>query len=103
MNLTSEDVQKYSRIVLYWLAGALASHGIITPNASWLEPVIAVLLTIVNFAWTIYGGRLAGLLKQVEAKDGVKSVDVKVDSTVIDVKALNDATPNAVIAKPSTP
>jgi hypothetical protein len=97
--MTSEIVQKYARIALYYIAGALTTHGIITAGASWVEPVIGVLLTLINFAWTLYGGRLNGLLAQVQGKDGVLSTNIVVDQSVIDPLSVTASTPPGVTAK----
>lgn len=65
MNFTNEDIQKYTRIVLNWLAGALVTWGAISPNATWVQPVIGVLITIANFGWTLYGGRIQAKVNEV--------------------------------------
>jgi hypothetical protein len=97
--MNSELVQSYARRVLYWLAGALVSHGVITAGATWVEPTIGVLLTIVTFAWSLYGDRLNGLLARVQGKDGVIETHVTVDADKIDPAAVTAGTPSGVTAK----
>lgn len=98
--MNSEVVQKYTRVVLYWIAGALVSHGMVQSGASWIEPTIGVIMTVVNFAWTIYGGRLNGLLEQVQAKDGVLATNVVLNPEKIDPAAVKAATSSGITANP---
>jgi len=96
---TSENVQKYARIALYWLAGALVSKGVIQQNATWIEPAIGFVLTLINFGWTIYGNRLNGLLAQVQAKDGVLQTQILVDPSKISPAEVTNSTPVGISAK----
>lgn len=65
-NLTSEDVQRYARIGLQWLASFLVTHGTIKSGATWVEPTIGVLVGLASFAWTIYGNRVKAKMIEVE-------------------------------------
>src|SRR4051812_21394905 len=97
--MNSEMVQSYVRRVLFWAAGALVSHGVISATATWIEPTIGLVLTLTTFAWSVYGDRLNGLLAKVQGKDGVLSTHLEVDNNKIDPAALTAATPDGVSAK----
>jgi hypothetical protein len=99
--MNSELVQSYARRFLYWLSGALVSYGVISGTATWIEPVIGVLVTLITFAWSLYGDRLNGLLAKVQAKDGVEKTTVVVDPNKISPTSVNSGTPNGVSATPS--
>jgi divalent metal cation (Fe/Co/Zn/Cd) transporter len=99
--MDSETVQSYVRRALYWLSGAMVSHGMISADAFWLEPVIALLITLATFGWSLYGDRLNGLLGRVQAKDGVQKTTVVVDPNKINPTSVNVATPNGVTAQTS--
>lgn len=62
--MTSEQVQKYARIVLYWIAGALLAHGV--GNQSLVEPFVSIGVTIVTALWTIYGDRIVAKIAELE-------------------------------------
>lgn len=98
--MDSETVQSYARRFLYWVSGALVSYGMIKPDAFWLEPAIGLILTLVTFAWSMYGSRLNGLLSRVQAKDGVQKTVVEVDPEKIKPSDVNAGTPSGVVAKP---
>ena len=83
--LTSEDVQRYVRIVLQWAAAALVTRGIISSNASWIEPAIGVLVGIASLAWTLYGNRLVAKLNEVAKQDEVTKVVVTDQATAASV------------------
>lgn len=65
-NLTTEDIQRYVRIGLQWLAAYLVTRGAISPAASWVEPTIGVCVGFASFAWTIYGNRIKAKLVEAE-------------------------------------
>lgn len=65
MHISNEDVQRYGRIVLQWIAAALVSRGAISPDASWLEPTIGALLGIATLIWTVYGNRIQAKVNEV--------------------------------------
>ena len=76
MQITSEKVQMYARVVIYWAAGFLVSHGVVSQDATWLEPALGGLLTLVNFVWTIYGNRLTARLNELAKYESVVQVKV---------------------------
>lgn len=97
--MNSELVQSYARRLLYWISGALVSHGMIAANAGWVEPTIGFLVTLITFGWSIYGDRLNGLLARVQGKDGVVKTTVVVDPDKISPTAVTIATPAGVSAQ----
>jgi hypothetical protein len=74
MNLTSEDFQRYVRIALQWLASFLVTRGMITPDASWLEPTIGVCVALASLGWTIYGNRINAKIAEVAKSPTVDKV-----------------------------
>jgi hypothetical protein len=74
MKITSEAVQRYARIVLYWLAGAAISHGI--GNQSMVEPAVGIGVTLATFIWTIYGNRIVAKINEIAKADVVQNVVV---------------------------
>lgn len=99
-SLNSELVQSYARRALYWIAGAMVSHGWLAAGASWVEPAIGVLLTLVTFVWSLYGDRLNGLLARVQGTDGVITTSVTVDPNKINAVSATVATPAGVVVAP---
>lgn len=80
-SMTSEDVQRYVRIILQWAAAALVTHGTISSTATWIEPAIGVLVGAASLAWTLYGNRLVAKLNEVAKADTVAKVVVTDAST----------------------
>jgi hypothetical protein len=74
MNLTSEDFQRYARIALQWLASFLVTRGMITPNASWLEPAIGVGVALSSLAWTLYSNRINAKIAEIAKSPIVEKV-----------------------------
>lgn len=81
MQITTEDFQRYLRIVLQWAAGALVSYGLITPDATWLAPAIGMAMTAGSFLWTLYGNRVQAKINEVAKLDVVDAVKVNSVST----------------------
>lgn len=73
-NLTSEDVMRYTRIALQWVAAYLVTHGMVSSNSSWVEPAIGFGVGIASLAWTLYGNRLNAKLAEIAKADQVKKV-----------------------------
>lgn len=100
MQITSEAIQRWVRIGLYYIFGAIGWSG--TVGDFDLKTII---VSVVGFAataaWTKYGSSLNAMLTEVEKTEGVKKVDVKVDPTVIKPSEVNAATPAAVTVTPS--
>lgn len=98
--MTSQSVQQYVRIFLYWAFGALASYGVTTPDST-----KTLLLSIGGFAanlvWTVYGTRLNALLQQVKEKSGVQEVQIKVNPELLEPAHINANTPIGVTAVPA--
>jgi hypothetical protein len=94
MQITPEDFRRYLRIVLQWVAGALVSYGLVTPDATWLTPAIGMAMTAGSFLWTLYGNRVQAKINEV-ANLGV--VDhIKVNSIAVAAAAPNNVTPSPV-------
>lgn len=75
-NMTSEDVQRYVRMGLQWLAAYLVTHGTIKSGASWIEPTIGAVVGVVSLGWTLYGNRINAKLAEIAKTDGGKIVVV---------------------------
>lgn len=104
MQITPEDFQRYLRIVLQWVAGAMVSYGFITPDATWVAPAIGMAITAGSFMWTLYGNRVQAKVNEIAAmgadpKSPVKGVileQTKVGRDLADnTKSTN---PDAVVA-----
>jgi ABC-type arginine transport system ATPase subunit len=89
MKITSEAVQRYARIALYWLAGMLVQHGI--GNQSMVEPAVGFGVTAITFLWTIYGNRIVAKLNEIAKMDIVQNV-------VVTDQAVADATADKVVS-----
>lgn len=86
--MTAADFQKYSRIILYMLAGALIQHGY-GSQATW-EPWIGFAMTLLNLGWTLYGSRVQAKIDALVATGEVAHVVVK-------DQALADAIPSPIV------
>jgi hypothetical protein len=100
--MSSADFQQYMRILIYSCLGALASHGITTPDSS-KTIILAVAGFVANFIWTMYGTRLNGLLEQIKAKTGVQSIEIKVDPNLITPSNVTANTSPGIVATPAPP
>lgn len=76
MKITSEQVQKYTRIVFYFIIGAMVHDGVVRDGAPWIEQVAGVVLFAANFAWTLYGDRLNAKLSEIAKSPEVQAVIV---------------------------
>ena len=76
MNLNSQAIQQYVRIMLYWLFGALGSYGVAVPDSK-RTVIVSVAGSLATLAWTMYGTRLNGLLEQIKAKTGVQEINIR--------------------------
>lgn len=97
MTITSQDVQKYIRMVLQWGATWLVSHGMISDNGQWTEVIIGLAVGIGSFAWTIYGGRI-----QAKIDDFMKVVNISPEAMAILEKSVQVAILNAATKVPGT-
>ncbi len=92
-NLTTEDFQRYARVVLQWLASFLVTRGMIDPNASWLEPAIGIGVAAASLAWTLWGNRLKAKVTEVAKSGDVKQVvlhDEAMAKAIISEKVVSD-------------
>jgi hypothetical protein len=98
--VTSQNIQQYVRIALYWLFGALASHGMTVQDGT-KTMIVGVAGALATLAWTAYGTRLNGLLEQIKEKAGVESIEVKVNPAVIAPSDITQNTSSGIVAKPA--
>ena len=98
MNLNSQQIQQYVRIILYWAFGALGSYGVSIPDNR-RALIVSVVGSLATLVWTAYGTRLNGLLEQIKAKTGVQEISIKVDPAVIAPAAVTDNTSAGITAK----
>lgn len=77
MQITPEDFQRYLRIILQWVAGALVSYGFVNKDATWIAPAIGMAMTAGSFLWTLYGNRVQAKINEVAAMGNDPSSPVK--------------------------
>jgi hypothetical protein len=82
--VTTEDVQRYARIGIYWICGWLASRGVHTDGA-YVELAAGVAGTLANFGWTLYGNQISAKLAEVAKYAEVKKVVVHDPELATDV------------------
>lgn len=75
MNLTSEKIQSYVRIALYFVAGNFVQRGYISASA--LEMIVGLVGGLAVFGWTLWGSRLEAKLAELAKYQEVKKVEVK--------------------------
>lgn len=107
MQFTSENIQRYARMALHWVAAALVSRGVISPDATWLEPVIGALVGLASFAWSLYGNSVQAKINEVakiEIKDAGTGETKKLvaDMKLTDVAVAAAAPANVVPAPTAT-
>lgn len=100
MQITSEAIQRWVRILLYYIFGGVGAMGI-RLGGSTKELVISVVGFALTALWTKYGSTVSAMLTEVQKSAGVEEVQVKVDPTVITPKELSSATPERVLVKPT--
>lgn len=71
--MTSEDVQRYARIAIYWGAGFLAQRGV-GIDGSYVDLIAAVAVTGINFAWSVYGMRINAKIAELSKYAEVKKI-----------------------------
>ncbi len=103
MNISPEEFQRYLRVALQWIAGALVSYGAIKPDATWVAPAIGMAITVGSFLWTLYGNRIQAKVNEVaniKLESGRPLVDqMKVNSVAVAEAAPANVIPS-VVAKP---
>lgn len=98
--MNSQTFQQYVRILLYYIFGALGTYGLTVPDNTRVL-VASIVGVLANFAWTLWGTRLNGLLEQIKAKSGVEAVAVTVNPEVISPASVITGTSDGITAKPS--
>ena len=99
--MNSQTFQQYVRIGVYYLLGALGTYGVTVPDNT-KALVLSIVGFVANFAWTLWGTRLNGLLEQIRAKSGVEAVEVKVDPVIIKPSAVTQNTSSGIVATSAT-
>lgn len=99
--ITSEAIQRWVRVALYYGWGLLGAWGASDSGQSIKAIVASGVGFLLTAAWTKYGSSLNAMLTEVEKTEGVKKVEVAVDPNVIKPADVNSATPSGVVAKPS--
>ena len=72
--LTSEQVQQYIRVVIYWAAGFAVNYGWISNSDKAFY--IGMAVSGLNLAWTVYGTRLVAKLNELAKYKVVQAVVV---------------------------
>lgn len=80
---TSEQIQSYIRIAIYWAAGFAVNYGWITSDRS--TAIAGAVITAANFGWTIWGNRLVAKLNELAKLGEVKAVVVSSPSVAASV------------------
>jgi hypothetical protein len=76
MNLSSEDVQRYVRIAIYWAAGFTAAHGVTVDPSIW-NAAVPVAMFLANFGWSAYGMRINAKLNELAKYAGDPSTPIQ--------------------------
>lgn len=66
MTLTTQDVQRYTRIGLQWLAAYLVSRGFIDKDAGWVQPIIGAIVGLASLGWTMYSSRIEVKINEIK-------------------------------------
>lgn len=94
--ITSEAIQRWVRVALYYGWGALGTWGA-SANGQSIKAVVASAIGFaITAAWTKYGSSVNAMLTEVQKTAGVEEVEVKVDPKVIKPSELQAATPAEV-------
>ena len=100
MEITSEAVQRWVRVALYYVWGFLGAWGASDMGQNVKAIVASGIGFLLTAAWTKYGSSLNSMLTEVQKTAGVEKVEVKVNPEVIKPADINKATPAEVVAKP---
>jgi len=71
---TSEQIQSYIRIAIYWAAGFAVNYGWITSDRS--TAIAGAILTAINFCWTLWGNRLVAKINELAKLGEVTNIIV---------------------------
>lgn len=99
---TSQEIQQWVRIGLYYFWGWLLAHGY-SVSQDRKELVASAVGFLLTMAWTIWGSNLKNLLARAKATAGVEEINVKVNDTMIDPSDVNKGTPRGVNATGTFP
>lgn len=98
---TSEAIQRWIRIALYYVWGGLGTYGI-TVGDSWKSLTASILGFVATAVWTKYGSTVNAMLTEVGKTEGVESVAVQTNPLVIRPVDVITGTPDNVTAKPAS-
>lgn len=100
MQVTSESVQRWVRVILYYVWGGLGTIGVTTSDGT-KALVASIVGFIATAAWTKWGSSVSSMLTEVAKVDGVDKVTVQVNADKVNPTPIAAATPNAVVVKSS--
>ena len=100
MQITSEAIQRWVRIGLYYIFGGVGAMGIHLGGSA-KELIISVVGFGLTALWTKYGSTVGAMLTEVEKTAGVQTVEVRVDAAVIKPTELASVTPTGVTVRGS--
>lgn len=72
--ITSEDVQRYARIGIYYASGYLTARGV---DAGVITMLSGVALGLANFGWSLWGMRVNAKLSEIAKLGTVREVIVE--------------------------
>lgn len=101
--LTSENLQRYVRVSVYYLAGMLTSYGF-TVSASNRETIAGFAMAAANLAWTMYGNRINAKLAEISkaAQDPTSPVKGVVMTDTPEGREVAAAIPGPVVTEGSS-
>jgi hypothetical protein len=102
-NVTSADIQRYVRIVIYTIVGALGQRGI-SVDGSWIELAISVVGFGATLAWSVYGMRIKAKIAEMSALAENKATPVAavIMTNSVEGRRLADTTPGPVVTAGSS-
>lgn len=71
-NLTSEDIQRYVRISIYYISGYVAGHG--WASSEVVLGYTGLVVGGVNFTWSVWGMRFKAKVRELAKIDVVEKV-----------------------------
>lgn len=75
--MTSQDFQRYVRILIYTAATSLATYGIIHYTQAQLEIVLGISAFVANIVWSVYGMQITQKLKDMSELAQDPNVPIK--------------------------
>jgi hypothetical protein len=97
--ITSEAIQRWVRIGLYYGWGLLGAWGASDMGQNIYAIVVSGLGFLATAAWTKYGSTVNSMLTEVGKVDGIKRAEVVVDPEKISPTDIDKGTPSNVVVK----